>query len=54
MTAAERKEKAKATEAEKKALRAELVKIATSITAKPAEKLEAIRYIMQFDAKGAY
>lgn len=54
MTAAERKEKAKAAEAEKKALRAELVKIATNITAKPAEKLEAIRYIMQLDAKGAY
>jgi hypothetical protein len=54
MTAAERKEKAKAAEAEKKALRAELVKIATSITAKPAEKLEAIRYIMKLDAKGAY
>lgn len=33
MTAAERKEKAKAAE---------------------AEKLEAIRYIMQLDAKGAY
>ena len=52
MTAAERKEKAKAAEAEKKALRAELVKIATSITANPPKSWKQYAILCSLTQRG--